>query len=219
MKKTILFLVLCFTFTFSFGQRALNQEVKLVDGLYLNMNEFKKDAPSLLWKEYEVIWTYNTKLKCYQVENIYKKGNPQLSIHDSVWGFTIKGIPYIRISTDSSGRPLTLFTELTLRGMINIFSYEKETEELFPMKAYNPLTGTVFRKGVVKRNITTIERRIFNLKDDLIIPYDKEVLEQWMEKDKEILRALRFASEEEYEEKLTRALIVFNGRYPFIIQK
>jgi hypothetical protein len=40
-----------------------------------------------------------------------------------------------------------------------------------------------------------------------------------MEKDKEILRALRFASEEEYEEKLTRALIVFNGRYPFIIQK
>jgi hypothetical protein len=112
-----------------------------------------------------------------------------------------------------------LFAELTVRGLINIFSYEKENLELFPMKAYNPLTGTVFRKGVIKRNITTMERRIFHLKDDIIIPYDKDVLEQWMEKDKEILRALRLASEEEYEEKLTRALIVFNGRYPFIIQK
>ena len=219
MKKIILFLALCFTYTFSFGQRALNQELKLVDGLYLNINEFKKDAPSRLWKEYEVIWTYNTKLKCYQVENIYKKGHPGSGIQDSVWGFTIKGIPYIRISPDSSGRPLTLFAELTVRGLINIISYEKENQELFPMKAYNPLTGTVFRKGVVKRNITTMEKRIFHLKDDLIIPYDKDILEQWMEKDKEILRALRFASEEEYEEKLTRALIVFNGRYPFIIQK
>ena len=45
MKKIILFLALCFSITYSFGQRALNQELKLVDGLYLNINEFKKDAP------------------------------------------------------------------------------------------------------------------------------------------------------------------------------
>ena len=130
MKKIILFLALCFSITYSFGQRALNQELKLVDGLYLNINEFKKDAPSRLWKEYEVVWTYNTKLKCYQVENIHKKGHPGSGIQDSVWGFTLKGIPYIRISPDSSGRPLTLFAELTVRGLINIFSYEKEHQEL-----------------------------------------------------------------------------------------
>jgi hypothetical protein len=40
-----------------------------------------------------------------------------------------------------------------------------------------------------------------------------------MEKDKEILRALNLATNEEYEEKLNRAVIVFNSRYPFIIQK
>ena len=102
MKKIILFLTLCFAYTFSFGQRALHQELKLVDGLYLNINEFKKDAPSRLWKEYEVIWTYNTKLKCYQVENIYKKGHPGSGIQDSVWGFTLKGIPYIRIAPKSA---------------------------------------------------------------------------------------------------------------------
>ena len=186
MKKIILFLALCFTYTFSFGQRALNQELKLVDGLYLNIDEFKKDAPSRLWKEYEVIWTYNTKLKCYQVENIYKKGHPESGIQDSVWGFTIKGIPHIRISPDSSGRPLTLFAELTVRGLIHIFSYEKAHPELFPMKAYNPLTGPVFRHGVVTRHITTMARRLFHLNDTLIIPYDTDFLEQWKEKNKKI---------------------------------
>ena len=90
---------------------------------------------------------------------------------------------------------------------------------MIPMKAYNPLTGTVFRKGMVKRKTTTLEKRIFNLNDNQILNYDPLTLEKWIEKDKEILRALRLASNEEYEEKLIRALIVFNSRYPFIIQK
>lgn len=219
MKKTYLTLLFCCTIAILFSQRAINQELKLTDGLYTHIKEFKKDSPSHFWKEYEGSWTYNTKLKCYQVEKIYKKGKPENSIQDSLWGFTIKGVPYIRISPDSCGRPLTLFAELTVRGLINTFSYEKEKQELIPMKAYNPLTGTVFRKGVVKRNNTTLEKRIFNLNEDQILPYDNLILEKWMEKDKEILRALNLATNEEYEEKLTRAMIVFNSRYPFIIQK
>lgn len=190
-----------------------------MDGLYTHIGEFKKDAPSHFWKEYEGSWTYNAKLKCYQVEKIFKKGKPENNIQDSIWGFTIKGVPYIRISPDSCGRPLTLFAELTVRGLINTFSYEKENQELIPMKAYNPLTGTVFRKGVIKRNNTTLEKRIFNLTEEQIIPFSSPILEKWMEKDKEILRALNLATNEEYEEKLNRALIVFNSRYPFIIQK
>jgi len=219
MKKTFLSLLLFGTLTISFSQRSFTQELKLTDGLYYHIGEFKKDAPSHFWKEYEGSWTYNAKLKCYQVEKIYKKGKPDHNIQDSIWGFTIKGVPYIRISPDSCGRPLTLFAELTVRGLINTFTYEKENQELIPMKAYNPLTGTVFRKGVVKRNNTTLEKRIFNLNEDQILPYDSLILEKWMEKDKEILRALNLATNEEYEEKLNRAVIVFNSRYPFIIQK
>jgi hypothetical protein len=219
MKKTFLSLLLFGTLTISFSQRSLTQELKLTDGLYTHIGEFKKDAPSHFWKEYEGSWTYNAKLKCYQVEKIFKKGKPENNIQDSIWGFTIKGVPYIRISPDSCGRPLTLFAELTVKGLINTFSYEKENQELIPMKAYNPLTGTVFRKGVIKRNNTTLEKRIFNLNEDQILPYDSLILEKWMEKDKEILRALNLATNEEYEEKLNRAVIVFNSRYPFIIQK
>jgi len=219
MKKTFLSLLLFGTLTISFSQRSFTQELKLTDGLYHHIGEFKKDAPSHFWKEYEGSWTYNAKLKCYQVEKIFKKGKPDHNIQDSIWGFTIKGVPYIRISPDSCGRPLTLFAELTVRGLINTFSYEKENQELIPMKAYNPLTGTVFRKGVIKRNNTTLEKRIFNLNEDQILPYDRLILEKWMEKDKEILRALKLATNEEYEQKLNRAVIVFNSRYPFIIQK
>jgi hypothetical protein len=40
-----------------------------------------------------------------------------------------------------------------------------------------------------------------------------------MDRDKEILRALNLATEEEYQEKLVRAMMVFNQRYPFFIPK
>lgn len=87
------------------------------------------------------------------------------------------------------------------------------------MKAYNPLTGTVFRKGVIKRNSTTLEKRMLFLDEGIVLPLNTVTLEQKMERDKDIVRALRLATDEEYEEKLIRALIVFNARYPFIIQK
>jgi len=219
MKNIFLCLLFSCIFSIAFCQRPLTQDLKLTDGLYQHIGEFKQDAPSLSWKEYEGIWTYNARLKCYQVEKIHRKGKPEINLQDTIWGFTLKGVPYIRVSPDSSGRPLTLFAELTVRGLINTFFYEKENQEMIPMKAYNPLTGTVFRKGMVKRKTTTLEKRIFNLNDNQILNYDPLTLEKWIEKDKEILRALRLASNEEYEEKLIRALIVFNSRYPFIIQK
>jgi hypothetical protein len=219
MKKTCLFIFFCCTLSLIFSQRALNQDFTFADGLYQEIDEFKKDAPSHFWRDYEGIWTYNPRMKCYQVEKIYRKGKPEYNLQDSIWGFTIKGIPYIKISPDSSGRPLTLFTEISVRGLINIFSYEKENQELIPMKAYNPLTGTVFRKGVIKRNSTTLEKRMLFLDEGIVLPLNTVTLEQKMERDKDIVRALRLATDEEYEEKLIRALIVFNARYPFIIQK
>jgi hypothetical protein len=219
MKKNCLFLFFCCPLSFVFSQRPLNQDLKLADGLYADISEFKKDAPSYSWKDYEGIWTYNSRMKCYQVEKIYKKGKPTNNLQDSIWGFTMKGIPYIKISPDSSGRPLTLFAEISVRGSINLFSYEKENQELIPMKAYNPLTGTVFRKGVIQRRSTTLEKRMFIIDEGIVLPLNTVTLEQWMERDKDILRALRLATDDEYEEKLIRALMVFNARYPFIIQK
>jgi hypothetical protein len=219
MKNIFLFLLLLASVTASFAQRVLNQDFKFTDGLYQHIQDFKKDAPSFFWKEYEGIWSYNTKLKCYQVEKIFKKNEPDKQIQDSLWGFSIRGVPYIRISPDSCGRPLTIFAEIAVRGVINAFSYEKEHKELIPMRAYNPLTGNVFRKGLIQRNATTLEKRIFNLNENLIIPYDPLILKQWMDRDKEILRALNLATEEEYQEKLVRAMMVFNQRYPFFIPK
>jgi len=200
------------------GQRALTQEFRLTDGLYRSLDEFMRDAPSLSWKEVDATWAYNDRMRCFQVERITRRGRPEQLLQDSIWGFALRGIPHIRVAPDSCGRPLSLFPELVVRGLINTFAYEREQLESIPMKAYNPLTGTVFRKGNVRRSHTTLERRMFHLGQGELLPLDTRVLEAWMAQEADLVRALNQAPDAMYEEMLLRALVQFNNRHPFIIQ-
>ncbi|NRB64575.1 MAG: hypothetical protein HRU40_16360 [Saprospiraceae bacterium] len=191
------------------------------NGIYYSYEQFISNQPAIKWKNLETSLITNPRTWITQVEYIQDKKTKEPINIDALWGFTIDGIPYIRIPTDSIDKLLPAFAGLRITGSVCYFQYETTEARTLEMAAYNPLTGRPFRKGRVERNVVRVKEWLMRFSDGTIGPFTKAQMIEWTPRDRMIQLALRRLQDDSdnLEDQLYNLLLSYNKRHPAFINK
>lgn len=191
------------------------------DGLYYGYSDFEANRPARSWKDLDVSLVTNPRTWITQVEYIRERPSGTPLDVDQLWGFSIDGVPYIRIPADSIDKQLPSFAGLRITGAICYFQYETTKSKVFEMSAYNPLTGKPFRKGEVERNYVELKEWLLRFADGEIGPFNRTQLIEWTSRDQMIQLALRRLNErdENLEDQMYNLLLSYNKRHPAYIKE
>lgn len=198
----------------------LTKNFQFKDGLYLDFNAFQQDTPDFLWDSLRVSLVANPTTFLTQVEYIYETiGDSTQAIDpEKIWGFSLGGIPYIRLPKGAVKKELTTFAGIQLRGKICYFSYEDEETIKLKMPVYNPLNGRPFRVADVMRRRPVKHERILHYETGEVETFERSVFQKWIADDAQLLRTVEDLSEGEIQEKLFKCLLIYVDRNTVFIE-
>lgn len=202
------------------GMDTLTKNYKFQDGLYFSYNDFKNNRPVMKWEELRGNVFSNPQKFITRIEYLTRKSDPSgtpLSL-DSLWGFSLGGIPYLRIDKKEN-KLLQEFAGLKVRGRLCYFSYEAKEEKEIVFSAYNPYTAQPFRSAREKRTLKTKQEKIMIFETGEIMEYTRENLDKCITDDPVLIRALRQINEWELEEKMFKCLLIYDDRHPVFINE
>ena len=192
----------------------LTKNFKFEDGLYLNFVDFQQNRPSLVWDELHTNLFVNPQTFIAQVFSLAKKEEKGLEpiLADSIWGFSIGGIPYMRFPEGTLGKNVPVFVGLRVRGKICYMSYEEEVEKEVTISAYNPLTNVPFRQAKVNRSEKVNREWMLDFETGERIEFNRENFRHWIEDDPRFLETINSLESEEVEVKLFKCLLIYVDR-------
>ncbi len=209
---------LCYTFLILFlgaaplglsGQEkvVLNNDFKFKDGLYFSIESFKANEPDIEWEDtHTELFVHPDK----QSAIVYFLSF-QDTLEDKIWGFSYKGVPFLRIVKDVDS-DYSEYSALSIRGKLCYFVFEtRETKEVV-IKAYNPLTGRPFREGTVENIETIRNRQLLHFGTGEIADFTVESFVNWIQDDEQLVKTIQDLSSKEAEEKLFKCLLIYNDR-------
>lgn len=196
----------------------VTKNFKFNDGVYRTFSDWRNNRPNWAWDSLDVVSATNPNTFLTQVESIrFANGHPMNL--DSIWGLVISGIPYVRLPKGAVSKPLTSFAGLRVRGRIAYYNYEVTEEEMVEIQAYNPVTGVPFRKGKVKKQSKSLREFMIHFERGETAAFTRENLMAWIADDARLAEAVAALPEEDLEEKLFKALLIYVDRYPVYTQK
>ena len=195
-------------------QEVVTKNYKFNDGIYFSFSDFQKNSPVLAWDEMQGNIFSNPEAFTVKAEILKRKstGPTQENLLDSIWGFTMGGIPYIKIEQEKK-EPLTLFAGMRVRGKLCYFTYEVREEKEIVFSAYNPVTYQPFRSSKEKRNMKIKKEKIILFETGKVIDYNYENMAVILQDDPTIFRALNQIEDWELEEKMFKCLLIYNDRH------
>ncbi len=194
-------------------QAVVTKNYKFNDGIYFSFADFQKNSPVLRWDEMQGNVFSNPEAFTVKAE-ILKRKSPEMTenLLDSIWGFSMGGIPYIKIEQEKEA-PLVLFAGMRVRGKLCYFTYEVREEKEIVFSAYNPVTYQPFRSSSEKRNMKVKKEKILLFETGKIMDYHYENMAVILGDDPTILRALNQIEDWEFEEKMFKCLLIYNDRH------
>ncbi|MBK7407835.1 MAG: hypothetical protein IPJ40_06985 [Saprospirales bacterium] len=134
----------------------VTKNFRFEDGIYLTYHSFQTNTPDLRWEEVEAKWYANPQTFLTQLEYLHSRTGQPGILPDSIWGFSLHGIPYVRLSRDWIQKELATFAPLQLRGKICYFSFDRKDTTQVLITAYNPVNGMPFRQGMVDKELEVV---------------------------------------------------------------
>jgi hypothetical protein len=223
VKTTLLFLLTGFT-TLAFGQAEgvfLDRNYEFRDGLYLSLAAFQSDTPDILLDDLEGRLVTNDETGLTKSDYLGMKtdtGAIEIEL-DNVWGISLDGVPYIRITEQTGDDAFATFAKLRVRGAICYFTFESEEARYVEVKAYNPLNGKPFRSGRVKNMETVDNKRMLHFDTGEVAPLNRSNLLAWVQDDPQLTEAIQALEGEDISEKLYRSMLIYDDRHPVFITR
>ena len=183
------------------------------EGIYLSYASFRNDSPDLGWDQVEAKWYTNPKTFLTQMEYIRPKTTGQTAVDpDSIWGFCMQGVPYMRLSRDWIKKELATFAPIQLRGKICYFDFDRMDTTDVLITAYNPANGMPFRKGVIKKEHEVKYAKILEFETGKVADFNRQNLLAWIGDDQQLVEAVLALREEELKAKLFKSLLIYVDR-------
>lgn len=184
------------------------------DGLYLRFESFQADSPDISWDEVHAVVLTNPLTAITSLDSLRWRHNGQPISIDSVWGFSIDGLPSVRIPPDQINKQLPAFAALKVRGRICYFTYPDYRWREIAVAAYNPVTGRPFRTGKVRREKEVLVERMLHFETGEIADFTVENFLQWIQDDPMLYKTLVELPPAEQREKLYKSLLIYDDRHP-----
>ena len=199
----------------------LDRNYEFRDGLYLTMAAFQSDTPDIPINDLEGRLVTNDDSGLTKSDYLAMKtdtGAMEIDL-ENVWGITLDGEPYIRISENTGDQQFATFAKLRVRGAICYFTFESEQEHYVEVKAYNPLNGKPFRRGRVKNMKTVDNKRILRFDTGEVAPLTREILLNWVQDDPQLTEAIEALEGADITDKLYRSMLIYDDRHPVFITR
>jgi hypothetical protein len=196
----------------------LNNYHRFNDGLYSSLSDFLRDTPRWHFREispveYWINADSNELHLAYKAPVTDQHAQPLL---DSLWGVSLFGIPYVRVSRDES-RTKVIFARLHVVGKLCYLYYEGVELQTFDMKVYHPITGDVLSSHPVQNRVRVVKQKFLRAESGELSDFTPENFALLIADDPQLLRTLEALSAPEAREKLFKMLLIYNDRHPFYL--
>ena len=188
------------------------------DGVYGSFESFQANAPT--WPSEEVILSGHLNPQSFltQVERIIvRESGAELNL-DSIWGFSLDGIPFVRVPKAEVHKELPAFAALKVRGKICYYTYPDWRVREIPIAAYNPVNGRPFLRSTVERDEQVVVEKMLHFETGKIVDFTPRNFLAWIQDDERLVETLHDLSPEEQQEKLFKCLLIYDDRNLTTIQ-
>ncbi|MFZ2899677.1 MAG: hypothetical protein WA004_13685 [Saprospiraceae bacterium] len=186
------------------------------EGIFLNHQSFRANAPDLNWEEVEATLFTNPQTYLTHIREVKTAEGDRAINPDSIWGICLQGIPYIRLDRNWIQKELATFAPLELRGKICYFDFERIDTVQVKMTAYNPANGLPFRQAMVGKKVEVNLAKILNFDTGEVADFTRDNLLRWIADDPALTQAALELREDELDSKLFKILLIYvdrNGVY------
>ncbi len=221
MRFLLTYLMLAGWFFTAVGQQdiQLSKNFLFKDGIYLDLQAWQSNHPSLRWDEVEAVYFINPQTHLAQIQRIRVKENGDTLNLSSIWAICSDGIPYVKIPHEEINRELASFAALQVRGKICYFSYPDWRNKKYEIAAYNPLNGRPFRKGTVDREEEFVLEKMLDFETGRLADFTVDNFLDWIQDDPRLVATVNSLDENEQKEKLFKCLLIYVDRNPVSLKK
>jgi len=185
------------------------------DGVYLQFEDFKNNQPNFLWEQLRTSLFTNPQSFQTQVVfiDVLENDSSRYSMNlDSIWGFTIDGIPYIRLPEETFESSIATYAGLQVRGKICYYKYQKYVMKELEMSAYNPLTGRPFRTANINREELVTYEKMLHFETGETADLTLENMVKWIPDDTNLIETINDIGTDDAQEKLFKILLIYDDR-------
>lgn len=194
------------------GGEVVSKNFHFKDGIYLHFHSFQANAPDINWSDVEAVVITNPQTSLTVIDSLRWHSTGAFIPIDSVWGFSRRGVPSVRIPKEEINKSLPSFAALKLRGKICYFAYPDYRNSEVVVAAYNPLTGRPFRTGKVWREKEILVQRMLNFETGQLVDFNVENVMAWIADDPALLKSFEELPPNEQQEKLFKTLLIYDDR-------
>lgn len=196
----------------------LSKNFKFHDGVFMTFEDFKNNTPTYIWEDVEAGIHSNPQNFLAQMYYLRTKVEKDEAVEakeidlENIWGISLDGIPYVRLSKEALNKENTVFAGLKLRGKICYYEYEDFEMRKIPMSAYNPVTGKPFRTMNVERKFKVTHKNMLHFQTGETAVFSIENFKKWIVDDKKLLKTVEDLTPKEVDKKLFKCLLIYDDR-------
>ena len=195
------------------AQPLLTQDFKFKSGVYLSFEEFQKNQPTYNGDAIKAAYFLNPQTKEIKIEYIRLIATDTYLDIDSIWGISIKGIPYIQVKPHTAIEGMSTFAEIGVRGNICYYYYEDKEEKEIPFSVYNPYTKRPYRMAKVRRTVPILVEKIFRFETGEVTAFNYQNILLWIQEEPELVQALKSMGPKEAEKGLFKSLLLYDDKH------
>ncbi|MBB4078117.1 hypothetical protein GGR28_000718 [Lewinella aquimaris] len=193
--------------------RVFDADFRFSEGIYLSQDALLANTPDVSWSQITGEMVQLAEDYRLQVAGFGYKDRS----YRTPYAISLDGQPYLFIRADEE-RGFHEFAGLRERGTYSTLRYDTLVHTRQLMRAYNPATGFPFREGWVERDRTRSLSRIFELTSGRRLPLDLPTVMRLVASESDLVAALERTGPEE-QDKLIRALRIYNERHPLLLPR
>lgn len=214
MKYKLLFATLILFQAISIiAQPILTQTFKFQSGVFLSYEEFQSNQPSYSGDEIKAAYFHNPQTEEIKVEYIRIEAEDTYLKLDSIWGISIKGIPYVQVPINKPTKGLQTFAKMEVRGNICYYFYNDIEKKKIPFSAYNPFTQRPYRTAVLEREIPVVKEKILRFETGVVTDFTYDNVLEWIQDEPELVQALKSLGAQQAEKGLFKTLLLYDDRH------
>ena len=211
-KFLILTIVLLQTLS-SIAQPILTQTFKFQSGVYLSYEEFQRNQPSYNGNEIKAAYFHNPQTEEIKVEYIRVIASATQLNLDSIWGISIKGIPYVKVAINKPTKGLQTFAKMEVRGNICYYFYNDIDKKKIPFSAYNPFTQRPYRTAVLDREVPVVREKMLRFETGAVADFTYDNVLMWIQEEPDLVQALKSLGAAQAEKGLFKTLLLYDDRH------
>ena len=205
--------LILFQTIYSIAQPILTQTFKFQSGVFLSYEEFQSNQPSYNGNEIKAAYFHNPQTEEIKVEYIRIKAADTYLNLDSIWGISIKGIPYVQVAINKPIKEIKTFAKMEVRGNICYYFYNDIERKKIPFSAYNPFTQRPYRTAVLERDIPVVREKILRFETGIVTDFTYDNVLAWIQNEPELVQALSSLGKQQAEKGLFKTLLLYDDRH------